>query len=401
MGQGLQPGKLGEIAGSILGSAWLPGGVMTQGAVSGAAQSQSDNPIDIVRNGLVGAATGKVASKAFEGLGSIIAKPFVKQAVAPTLEQLKGATDAAYRAADNAGVRYTKGAYSDLVSGVMEDLKAKGIDEDLNSKVVSVVKAMVKREGGEPTLTSLDKMRQFVRANLTGSGVSDQDQMLGKLIIQNIDEFVAAKFPRTLEGDGVKGAAAIREARALNSRYKKVEAVNDAVEEARSRAARTGSGGNIDNTLRQELAKVLKTQRGLTPDERAAIQRVVEGAPVQNLMRMAGKLSPQGNGLMAALGVLGSAANPAVAVPFLTGIASKAKADQMTRQGIDQLIKLMSMGGDAKALEPIVTPVGQAIRTGAKVVARPMGLFGGAAAGLLGGTATAKPTAKPKPKPAK
>lgn len=57
---------------------------------------------------------------------------------------------------------------------------------------------------------------------------------------------------------------------------------------AEHRAAKTGSGSNIENTMRQEVDKI--SDRGLRPEERASRNQIVEGTVARNALRKIGKL---------------------------------------------------------------------------------------------------------------
>lgn len=150
---------------------------------------------------------------------------------------------------------------------------------------------------------------------------------------------------RPVENSRAHGGDILRHARDLNTRVRKVESVNDAVESAQRRAGSTGSGGNVDNAIRQNLRRVLEDTGNLSPAERAALEDIVMGSKGQNVLRQLGKLSPQGNGLMTALSIGGAAANPLLAIPTMVGAVSKTAADGITRGKVQNLVQLMAQGG--------------------------------------------------------
>jgi len=394
MGQGLQPGKLGEIAGSILGSAWLPGGVMTQGAVSGAAQSQSDNPIDIVRNVMLGAGTGWLGGKAVEGLGSIIAKPFMASAKPMDFAALTQAKDAAYAAAKQSGATYAARQFNAFKTGLQQSLAASSLNPLRHPKAASMLDD-IKRVTGDQTLESLDQLRQVIYRDVASA--SDQSEArLGKQMIKALDAFIESN---------PAGSAAIKTARDLNTRVKKIEAVSNAAESAALQNGARYFGGNEANAVRQKLRPFIdptaaKKIGNLTPDEAAQLKKVVIGTPVQNALRNVSFFAPNRMGGQIA-GMMGIPTMGLSTAVLPAGALAQTISTGMTKKQLDDLIKLMASGGNISALKPVQTATSQAIKKAAQVVARPMGLIGGTAAGLLGGTATAKPTAKPKPKPAK
>jgi hypothetical protein len=158
-------------------------------------------------------------------------------------------------------------------------------------------------------------------------------------------------------GNANEAANAIVRARSLWSRMRKSEMLEEALEKAERRAASTGSGGNTDNAIRQNIRAILdnpKKVRGFSTEEREALERVVRGGPIQNVMRLVGKLSPEGNGLMAALNVGAVAMNPMMAAGTATGFAAKKIADRATPANLEKASALIRNGGapTLQALSP-------------------------------------------------
>lgn len=152
--------------------------------------------------------------------------------------------------------------------------------------------------------------------------------------------------------DPAAAAVALRRARDLNTRVAKIESIQGARDRAVSRAARTGSGGNVDNALRQEVAKVRDRGRGWTPAERSALDSVETGSKVQNALRTFGKMSPSGNGLMQALNLGAAGKTLGASIPVsMAAYAAKAVADGMTKAKVERVIQLVAAGGKAEAVE--------------------------------------------------
>jgi hypothetical protein len=78
----------------------------------------------------------------------------------------------------------------------------------------------------------------------------------------------------------------------------------------------------------------------------------VLGTPGQNTLRLVGKLSPQGNGLMMALQGGLTALNPYVGVPaMVAGYGAKKAAEGLTARNAELVKKLIAAGGSKSALE--------------------------------------------------
>ena len=66
-------------------------------------------------------------------------------------------------------------------------------------------------------------------------------------------------------------------------------------------------------------------------------------------MRLIGKLSPTGNGLMQALNIAAIASNPAFVGGTIAGFSAKAASDRMTKASIDKIRDFIMSGVDPKS----------------------------------------------------
>ncbi len=261
-----------------------------------------------------------------------------KPAKAPTLDELRAQKNAAYGAVEASGVRYGAKEVDDLVGRIEKDVTSNNISASRHPKAQSMLDDIKALRGKDLSLTELDQLRQVIRRDVANSK-DDAERFFGQRMIAELDDFI--------DNTG-NGGPIVKTARDLNTRVRKIEAVNDAVESARLRAGSTGSGGNANNATRQNLRRVMEQTRNLTPAERAAMEDVVVGSKGQNLLRQVGKLSPEGNGLMTAfhLGALVPTGGLS-GVAAVGGAISKLAADAMTKQKVANLVDLMARGGQA------------------------------------------------------
>jgi hypothetical protein len=90
--------------------------------------------------------------------------------------------------------------------------------------------------------------------------------------------------------------------------------------------------------------------RRFTPQERAAIERVAKGAPIENALRYIGKFAPTGVVSSALAGTLGTMlAGPAGGAVPLAGIAGRVAATKMTLRNARAAEELMRRGS---SIEP-------------------------------------------------
>src|SRR5690606_33182631 len=141
----------------------------------------------------------------------------------------------------------------------------------------------------------------------------DEGRLSG-VIVDKIDDLIG----QTMQGQKMQ------EGFRTWSQVRKADMLEQAVENAKLQASSSGSGGNLDNAISQQIKSIIRHRsRGFTKDELAALHKVVAGGSVQNVLRLIGKLSPQGNGLMAALGIGATMVNPIYGAAALAGLAAK------------------------------------------------------------------------------
>lgn len=301
-----------------------------------------------------GAVTGRVTPKNVQGGGGS----------APSTDAIREMKAQAYQDADALGVAYTPDAYAGMVAKIENVLESAGADSQLNSSVSAMLRNMQKRVGDQPiTMQTIDKIRQQVRENVISPAhraARDGDIRLGNIIIDEIDDFVSSGIG-AVSGNGQRGGEAIERARALNSVWRKSQALQDAAENAQLRAASTGSGGNFENALRQEIRKIYQNPKkvaGFSKAEREAMRKVIEGDFVQNRLRDFGKLSPHGSGLMAALGVGTTVANPIIAPVWLSAMGAKHMAQRGIKNKFDELDEMVREGANSLPMKNITPQSG-------------------------------------------
>jgi hypothetical protein len=319
--------------------------------------------------GFLGGALGNVAGEGISAGVNKVAGLFNKKPAIPTPDELVALKDAAYKSADSAGVAYTPQAVNKINAKVVQELTDLGYDPALMPGASVAVKRLHDLQGQNVTLTGLDTIRK-IASNGFIPGNKANNAAVSK-IVNSIDDLIDnAGAGDVLMGNGPAAAGALKEARSLASRVAKNSKVEEAVSKAELRAASTGSGGNADNATRQNLRRILEKPRGLTADERKALEAVVRGTPTQNALRLAGKLSPSGNGLMAALGVGGAMVNPAVGALSLGGMGAKAAADSLTKKNVEELTKIILAGGNASATKAAPNAVQRLAQSKREALAR-------------------------------
>lgn len=299
--------------------------------------------------GAVGGGLGNLAGEALSAGISKVAGKFNPKVPQMGVDDLKAASNAAYSRAEQAGVAFNANGVNQLRTNIIQDLTARGYHPTNEPGVKPILDQLAKIGNGNLTLKGLDTIRKMASNGFQPGNQSNNAALTQ--IIGRIDELVNAADPATvLMGSNPQAAAgALKEARSMWGRAKKLETVQELLDRAGLNAGSAGAGGNVENASRQQIKRLLTNpnlKRGLTQAEQAAARKAVLGSPTQNALRLAGKLSPQGNGLMLAIGGAGTIAAPAAAIPaMIAGYGAKKTAEHLSRKSVAELVRLISSGG--------------------------------------------------------
>ncbi len=301
------------------------------GAVAGAGYSDGDlieNAKDAAAGALVGGAVGVALPAAMSAAGNVLAKRLPVR----TMADLRNIKNQAYKQVDESGFSYSSDDIKELGQNIQSVMKVEHINPARHPKAASMMDDISRLGDDQMSLTDLDQLRQVVSRDVARA-VDKSDARLGKIMLRQIDDFIDEKG----------GGDLIKSARAAHSTLLKAQELQKAVRKGELRAASTGSGGNADNAVRQNVRRILeKAEDGgasYTPEEKALLERIVVGSASQNALRLGGKLSPSGNGLLAALSLGATAMNPVFAIPGAIGIVSKTLADRATTTNVASLRK--------------------------------------------------------------
>ena len=315
------------------------------------ALTAAGNDEDIGTGALVGLGAGVGGNLVGEGLSAGLNKLFGRSSTpaAATVDDLKDAGRQAFKRADDSGLAFNQDGINRLRSNVINDLTERGFDPINEPGIMPVIKRL-QSMGDNITLTGLQSLRQ-VASNGFRPGMKSNNAMVTG-IIKRIDELVEGADPATvlMGADPAAAAAAMKEGRSLWHRASKAETVEKLLDRGSLNAGSSGSGGNVENATRQQLKRLLTSEtlgRGFNQAEKEAIRKAVLGSKTQNALRLAGKLSPQGNGLMLYLGGAGSVAVPHIAIPaMIAGYGAKKTAEHLSKRSVAQLVKLITSGAD-------------------------------------------------------
>ena len=382
----------------------LIGQTATLGGIEGAARSSED---------LASAAKGAVGGAAAAGttagtIGAGLRAPGFRQRRAAAREAARGTPPVElrqqarglYRQLDEAGVAYDNNQAADLADSAIADLRQnqwspRGIHAPLNG----VIQQIEELRGQPVSLERLQDIREQLGAE-AGSNEPQIRRIAGRLIA-SIDGFVRQVDPAMSAIPGEQIGPMWGEARRLWRAANTAEDIGWRLGKAESRAARTNSGTNVENPIRQNIGQVLdkaeqpRRFNPYSPDEIAQMERVVEGTPTRNFLRGFGNRFG-GSGPMAqaqgtvlgtglGLGSMLSGQEPGAAAMagagtyaglWGAGKAAKLRADRMAENEADALMRLITTG--SLEMGPRQVPAGPPTREALARLMREQALARGA-----------------------
>lgn len=349
-------GGLERFGGQVAGSLLLPAaraktvmGAAGGGAVAGGAYGFgsgeggfAERAKNAGKDALVGGAAGGLFRAGANALGNRAAAKTI-----PTKGDLRRVAEEGYDAAERAGVIYRPEAIRELATETVNDLARFGYHPQLQPRVAAVLSEMERLAQGNVTHKGVDVLRRIAASAASSADASER--AIASKIIERIDDLMMnPSYRNVLSGDVQAASRGTRQGRENWARMRRAEMVDTAAIKAQRRADSTGTGGNLENALRQNVRGILdnpRRSRGMTPQEISAAERVVSGAKGQDALRLVGRLSPTTGGLSAALNVGAAVTNPMLAIPGAIGMGAKIAADHMTRKNVKRLDQIIRSGG--------------------------------------------------------
>lgn len=293
-------------------------------------------------------AAAMVAPKALERTGAA-------RAVVPTAEALRDTGSSGFDAFRNSGLEVKPSSLDQWATANKVALDQRGLDAEMAPKTHSTLDKFANPPQGATVTaanlaTARAKLGEIARETVEGRPTSEAAAASSAL--RNLMGHVENLTPADVAKGDLPSALGIwRDARDNYGAGMRAQAVEDATERAGIKAARTNSGHNVDNTMRQEFSRFLLNHnagRGFSPEETQQIDRIVRGTLAANALRQVGNTLGGGGGIghavVAGVGAgLGNqvdggpgATVGALALPAIGSAARRAAAAATLRQ-INQL----------------------------------------------------------------
>lgn len=247
-----------------------------------------------------------------------------------------------------------------------------------SAEIASATRAQGATAGITTDVGEINQVRA-VLTNTAGTSVSPSTREAAGRAVDAIDSFLMNVPERfVISGNPKADAAMLRQAQQLWSTHKQMETIEKATTAAQRRASSTGTASNRINAARQELRKVIdseKKSRGMPQEVKDKIEQIVGGTFLSNRLRYASKFAP-GGPVSAGFGLGAGAVTHDPFVGFgvwAAGMIAEHAGQYLTDRQIRQLADMMRGGvnvpGKATLREisplmevPRMTPAVQAAR---------------------------------------
>jgi plasmid stabilization system protein ParE len=247
----------------------------------------------------------------------------------------------AARAATPEAVAAEPQTADDWIAGLAKAAKAEATPEELSTIGFSP-------KGAESIRRVLGDAEDKAFAE-SPPGRPSSDYRLAAKLKDQFDDFLDENMPATTEAGKI--------ARQKWQQYRKSQDIDELIERAKNQGAGFTQSG-MENALRTKFKQLADNPRRFskyTPDEQAAILKVVRNDPLIFTARQLGKLSPVHGGIPALAEVLGSVAAPHAAIAAAgTGIAGKMLAEALRKGRAGAVSKLVRAGGNSEDVPGLI-----------------------------------------------
>lgn len=333
-----------------MGAAATVGGAQA-GAYGAGAAEPGERIEGAAKAAPVGAVLAPVATAGANALASTLANRGAERWVSrllPNRDQVRQAAQRSFAEADNLGVQLAPAKVQQIQGSLNSLAKTEGFNPRIHPKVAAALDSFDDLAADVPTLGRMEQQRRILGA-AAKSMEADERRIAVQLIDELDDAIGGLKAADVVTGNAAQAGETMQRARGLWARQAKLGVIEDAME----RAANQASG--FENGIRIQFRSILnnpKKLRGFSEAEREAMQRIVRGGKVENILKFLGRFGP-GEGAATNLvgSSIGAGAGAAVGGPVgaaavpIAGYAARKGAQAATRGNVEKLRQLVAAGG--------------------------------------------------------
>lgn len=339
---------------------------LVYGALAGFGTGEELN--DRVQQAVTGGAIGAGLGGAVGGVAGALANRGVA-ASTRAADDITAEADQLYEATRNSGVVFPQQQVRTVADDIAAEAITEGLDPDLHPMATAALRRLQAASDGNMTAQDAHTIRRVLGAARNNMTNPDQARIAG-MMTRRFDDMMSA-IPEFAQANSVNQVA------------HKTRLIEETIQRAQDMSAANYSASGFENALRQQFKGLLtrpNALRGFSEAEIAAIRKVAEGGPIENILRYVGRLAPTG---VVSGGIAGGAGYalggiPGAATVLGTGIAARNAATASTLNNANLARALIASGGQmpqaggvGRALTPAAGAAGGAgSTTGNELVMR-------------------------------
>jgi hypothetical protein len=267
---------------------------------------------------------------------------------APTSEKLLEQSKAAFTTAKESGMEFNPQKFSTKMAEIGADLRKEGYtkpppgETDPYAKITGALRNLTDTNNPKD-FEELSTLRTIIRTGQKSD--NSTERKFATILKDKFDDYVLNAPKEDVINETKQGAEAWKTARDTWSRLSKSEVFEDMLNKAEISASKEGTEKYLHNKL-LELARNDKKMRLFTPTEQKAIQEAAKGGKIQNILKLAGKYSPENMVGLATGGYVGAqllGPPGAMIAPIVGGLSGMA-AKQIRKSDVNKLAALMRAG---------------------------------------------------------
>lgn len=334
------------------------------GGIGGAIQdagSLNERGVNTLKGGATGAAIGAIAYPVIRGIAAGVGKILGPKATTlQTTPEIKGQAQAAYKEAENFGVKLEPQGYSNLVDQITGDViapgriseKLSGVTDSLHPASKKLVEGLQQTKGMELSLDEVWQIRNVASeiASQTADGRPTKDAAMAMKVLDKIDNFVSDLPNQPLNvssGDAAAAVAARDKATGLWRQMIQSSKIDRALFKAEVASATNYSQAGHAQAVRREFSKLVLSpqfEKTFTPEQQTAIRAVVDGGSFEKFFRFFGKMAPQG-GLSQMLHLGSAIQSGGLTIPLSAATSASQFGASQSSLGKAALANAMTKGG--------------------------------------------------------
>lgn len=249
-----------------------------------------------------------------------------KPVAAPTVEALKNSARAGYQSPEVAAVEINPQSVGNLSTKIENDLIQRGMRPRQAPGTFEEVKALNPSQGvASVKVADIDSARKALgeyAKQVDAVGKPTSEAAAASIAMEHINDYLPnISAADVVAGDAPRAAQILKDAGQNWGAAKRSEKVDLQLTRADRQAAKSGSGSNIENSMRQKIASMLDNPArsvGYSDAEKAAMENIVRGTPTRNALRKVGKLGVEG-GLSLLLHAGAAIPSGGATIPFAVG----------------------------------------------------------------------------------